>query len=83
MRQGQALVLSLIHIYIRPDDLHAHFHLERTQYSLIVARTALHHDLAAQLLRAGGTDDLVQRVFHHADGDVYKRQTLDSASEKP
>ena len=52
------------------DDLHAHLFFKGAENCLIVESTALHHDLAAQLLGAGCADDLVQRVLDHTDGQT-------------
>ena len=46
--------------------LHAHLLLKGPQHGFVVEGAALHHDVAAQLFRAGGADDLVQRVFDDA-----------------
>ena len=55
---------------IRPDDLHAHLLFKGAEHGFIIEGTALHHDLAAQLFRAGSADHLVQRVLDHADGQA-------------
>ena len=55
---------------VRADDLHAHLLLESAQHGFVVEGAALHHDLAAQFFGAGRTDDLVQRVLDHADGQA-------------
>ena len=38
---------------VRPDDLHAHLFFKGAEHGFIIKGTALHHDLAAQLFRAG------------------------------
>ena len=55
---------------VRPDDLHAHLFFKGTEHGFIIKGTALYHDLAAQLFRAGSADHLVQRVLDHADGQA-------------
>ena len=55
---------------VRPDDLHAHLFFKGAEHGFIIEGTALHHDLAAQLFRAGSADHLVQRVLDHADGQA-------------
>ena len=55
---------------VRPDDLHAHLLFKGAEHGFIIKGTALHHDLAAQLFRAGSADHLVQRVLDHADGQA-------------
>ena len=49
------------------DDVDAHLFFKRTQHGFVVERAALHDDVAAQLFRAGRTDDLVQRVLDDRD----------------
>ena len=55
---------------VRADDLHAHLLLKGTEDGLVVEGAALDHHVAAQLLRRGGADDLVEGVLHHADGEA-------------
>ena len=55
---------------VRPDDLHAHLLFKGAEHGFIIKGTALHHDLATQLFRAGSADHLVQRVLDHADGQA-------------
>src|SRR5699024_2081431 len=50
------------------DDLHPHLLLKGTEDCFVVEGTSLDHNVPAQLLGAGSPDDLVQGVFHHADG---------------
>ena len=64
---------------VRPDDLHAHLFFKGAKHSFIIEGTALYHDLAAQLFRAGGADHLVQRVLDHADGQTC-RDILDAGT---
>ena len=64
---------------VRPDDLHAHLLFKGAKHSFIIEGTALYHDLAAQLFRAGGADHLVQRVLDHADGQTC-RDILDAGT---
>ena len=62
------------------DDMDAHLLLKGAENGLVVEGAALHNDAAAQLLRAGGADDLVQRIFNDRDGqtgaDVFNRGTV-------
>ena len=55
---------------IRADHLYAHFFFKGAQHGLVIEGAALHHDLAAQLFRAGGADHLVQCILDHADGQA-------------
>ena len=64
---------------VRADDLHAHLLFKGAQHGFIIKGTALHHDLAAQLFRAGSADDLVQCVLDHADGQAC-RDVLDAGA---
>ena len=52
------------------DDLHAHLLLEGAQHRFVVEGAALDHDVAAQFLRAGGADDLVQGVLDDGNGEA-------------
>ena len=56
--------------YVRPDNLHAHLVFKGAEYGLVVECAALHHYLAAQLLRGGGADNLVERVAHYGYGQA-------------
>ena len=64
---------------VRADDLHAHLFFKGAEHGFIIKGTALHHDLAAQLFRAGSADDLVQCVLDHADGQT-SRDVLDAGA---
>ena len=52
----------------RADHVSSDLPLEGAEHGVVQKRAALHHHVSAELLAAGTADDLVQRVFHHADG---------------
>ena len=54
----------------RTDDLRPQLQLKGPQHRVIEEGAALHHHMAAQLLGGVGPDDLVDGVFHHADGQA-------------
>ena len=51
-------------------DLPAQLLLKGPQHRVIVEGAALHHDVLAQVVGAGGADDLVDGVFHDGDGQA-------------
>ena len=53
---------------VRAGGVHAGNFLKGPQHRLIVEGAALHHDVAAQILRGGQLDDLVQGVFDDGIG---------------
>ena len=55
---------------IRADDLHPHLLLKGPEDGLVVKGPPLDHHVPAQLLGAGGPDDLINGVFHHRDGQA-------------
>ena len=61
------------------DDLDAHLLLEGAEDGFVVEGAALHDDLPAQLLGAGGADDLIQRILDDADGQA-RRDVLDGCA---
>ena len=64
----------------RTDDLRPQFQLKGPQHRVVEEGAALHHHMAAQFLGRVGPDDLVDGIFHHADGqaggDVLHRGAL-------
>ena len=51
------------------DDLPAQLHLKGPEDGVVVERAPLDHHMLAQFTGAPGADDLVDGVFHHADGE--------------
>ena len=64
---------------VRADDLDAHLLLEGAEDGFVVEGAALHDDLPAQLLGAGGADDLIQGILDDADGQA-RRDVLDGCA---
>ena len=65
---------------LRTDDIRADFLLKCPQNAVVEEGSALRHDVLAETFGVRATDDLVERVFHHADrkpgGDVFNRRAV-------
>ena len=54
----------------RTGDISANFHFKRAQNRIIQERTALYHDVLAEIVRRMRTNNFIQRIFDNTDGQT-------------